>query len=56
MTAIDILIVVGYVIVMTCLFVFSVIWLFLNWGIVAGSIGLFVACAVIWVSGQVVDE
>lgn len=56
MTKFDILIVVSYVVVMTCLLVFSVLWLFTHWGIIAGCIGLAVACGLIYVTGVVVEE
>lgn len=56
MTKLDILIVVSYVVVTTSLLVFFVLWLFTHWGIIAGCIGLAIACGLIYVSGVVVEE
>lgn len=56
MTYLDVLIVASYVVGMTCFLVYSILWLFITWGVLAGIIGLIVACGIIYVSGAVVEE
>lgn len=56
MAYLDVLIVVSYVVGMTCFLVYSILWLFVAWGIVAGIIGLIAACGIIYVSGRLVSE